>query len=150
MFTKTLFTLLIIATSFLGVSQKKSAHNIGSFAGVTDGFGLSYRYWPGKFGIQVTTAPMYFGKKNKFINIGFTGLYTIKDKNIVDLYGYVSNAIYISNNNSIYNIGGGLGTKIDFYENLNFNLQFGYGALILNSENQIYTIIGGAGLYYHF
>jgi len=140
-------------------------HNIGLHAGLTTGIGISYRYWPTKLGIQLTSIPIISNKRT-FVSAGITALYTLNDGQKVDLYGYFGNHIlYSKTTKSIgitqpgqpttiikestnYNVGVGFGFKIDINQDLNFNLQAGYGVYV--GTHTIATLDAAIGLYYSF
>jgi len=131
---------LTVQTSF-GQEQtkddKKEIHGIGMAAGFTTGYGVSYRYWPTKFGIQVTGTPIITKYETK-ISAGVTGLMTIKESFATKLYLY-QGAHYMHNKTSYpdylnetkensthrLNIGVGLGLEV-MLSNISFNLMTGY------------------------
>ena len=142
--------IILISNTAFCQNKPKAVHNIGVSAGLSTGYGISYRYWPTKFGIQITSTPSFFGPNFYSFNIGVTGLYTIRDKKHADLYLYLGNLFQNNNTNSSYSIGTGFGVKLDFLDNLNINFQFGYGGLHLNAEYPSFSMIAETGLYYHF
>ena len=162
-------TFLITIGSFAQTKNTDSLtttkHYLGLHAGVTTGYGFSYRYWPQKLGFQVTGIPI-FGKDFYNASLGLSALYLLKDNNKVDLYGYLGNHFQFDGystptydntgnitgtqkvNYTTYNIGVGIGFKVDFLDVLDFNLQTGYA--INNITNSAYTgLAGEVGLYYH-
>jgi len=149
---KTILLLSLICFTTNYYAQDTQTHHIGTSIGITTGIGISYRYWPSKLGIQITAAPLLLSKSDKIYSIGMSALYTLKDNEIVDLYSYVGSSILIETYSPlIYNAGVGIGFKFDFLKNLNYNIQFGYGANISNKQSfSRYGIVGETGLYYHF
>jgi len=157
-----LLTILLITISFFGYSQPK--HHLGYHFGTQQNYGLSYRYWPNKIGIEATFLPTIMAPLKKSYNqkltFGISVLYTIKDYEKVDLFGYFSNVVISQQNKSdnptfiidpyVFNSALGLGLKIDFLEDLNFNFQFGYGAYNYNTKSWKATMVVEGGLYYNF
>ncbi len=157
MFKKILFSVSLAIFSFSSIAQddNPSPHHFGVSAGLTTGFGISYRYWPSKFGLQITALPTVIQNNGSVTSFGASVLYMLKDKEKLDLYGYFGNSIlYIkgsNNNNSnlTYNTGLGLGVKFKIFDELNINTQVGYGGLDLSNGSPIFSIVGEIGLYYH-
>lgn len=156
MLNKLVFSIGFLLFSFSSISQDSSPHHIGISAGVTTGFGLSYRYWPSKLGVQLTVLPTVFKNNSSLTSAGLTMLYILKDRDKIDLYGYFGNSILYtkvgSSSDMYYNSGIGFGLKFDIFDELNFNTQFGYGAItdVGNKVSPTFSIVGGFGLYYHF
>lgn len=136
-----IFTLLTFAQESANNSY---THQIGlNFGGVT-GLGPSYRYWPGKFGLQITFLPIKieenwqdplhikefyqaffpFTESQTFISAGLSGMYTVKQKPKFRLLTYFGNHILINENEEIYNLGGGFGISFDY--RVSFSLLLGY------------------------
>jgi hypothetical protein len=141
-------------------------HEFGIHAGATSGIGLSYRYWPGRFGIQFTALPFKSGDE-AYINIGLTGLYSFYQSSHVRFFGYLANSYNydrytsddfgndVNNWNSEkkthtkkgYNIGFGPG--FGFGSRVRINLMAGYGFYdIFHKFNILPT--GEIGLYFRF
>ncbi|MGZ5245339.1 MAG: hypothetical protein ACXWD4_15565, partial [Bacteroidia bacterium] len=74
-------------------NPEKLKHSIGAGAGFTTGYGLSYRYRPGKFGVQVNFAP-YSNKDVSRFSTGLTFLYTLIENKMSNLYLYQGNHHY--------------------------------------------------------
>jgi len=150
-----ILTLLFSILTALSFGQKKdsidasiSNHHIGFHVGSTTGIGLSYRYWYKKFGIQATGFPVISKDFGTFFSAGVSLLYILKDNKKVDLFGYIGNHIINFNDKPLFNLGVGIGLKIDFLEVLDFSLQTGYG--IYNLQDSPSSLLTGEfGLYYH-
>ena len=145
-------------------------HQLGLHAGSSTGIGLSYRYWPGKLGIQATFIPLktddswkdlmgiqqfyrnivpqiQFARNTTFISIGLTGLLTLKPYDHFNLFSYLGNHLLFLDENTYYNTGIGLGFAID--KPVSFNFMVGYGLYdILNGINLFPTL--ELGVYYRF
>jgi len=134
-------------------TKTKLKHHAGFHASSLGGVGFSYRYWPGKLGVQITTLPIFRKDSGHFLSLGATALYTLKEGKTVDLYSYLGvHYISLGQQNDKFNsinTGVGVGFKINLSEFLNLNIQTGYG--FYNINNSLTTsIAGGAGLYYSF
>jgi len=173
---KLLFSGILVCISAFCLSQTEHskinnthAHHIGLSGGGVTGIGFSYRYWPSKWGVQITGIPILLeNKSGSFTSIGLSALYTFKDSRIVDLYGFFGNhftsykqkfdytdsngnIIENSNKDNLFNIGAGFGLKFDFLESLNFNIQSGVGmfGITNKSSSPITTLTAELGLYYN-
>lgn len=167
---KKIFFLVLVSTLVGNLfaqenTTKPQTHHIGIFASSGSGSGLSYRYWPNKLGVQVTTLPIFNRNGGHDINIGANLLYTIQRHKFIDLYAFLGNefinsrikySMYdefgnltqIDETYNRYNASLGLGLKINFLEVLDISTQAGYG--VFNINNSPYTnISAGIGLYYH-
>jgi hypothetical protein len=143
-----LFSLCIctILSTAQETSRNKYTHQLGlNFGGVT-GLGPSYRYWPGKLGLQVTFLPIkveenwqdplhikefyqaFFPVDNfqTFISGGLGCFYTLKQAPKYILLTYIGNHLLIRKNDEIYNAGAGFG--ISFNTKISFSLLLGYAA----------------------
>lgn len=139
-------------------------HHIGLHAGSSTGTGFSYRYWPTRWGVQVTGIPI-FRQGSTYASFGASALYMLKDNDRVDLFSYFGNhLIYNSYETLIYdpatgtysegketfsldNMGLGLGLKVTIFDVINLNFQAGYG--VYDIFNDPFTFLTGEfGLYY--
>ena len=127
-------------------------HRVGlNFGGVT-GLGPSYRYWPGKLGVQLSFLPIKisddwqdplhvvdffqafipFAESQKFISVGLGGLLSVKEKPKYRLLTYLGNHILINEDKSIYNLGGGFGIAFEY--RVGFSLLLGYAGYDLTDN----------------
>lgn len=145
-------------------SNKELKHSVGGTAGAANGFGLTYRYWPGDFGVQATFGPVV-EEDRTWISSGVTFLYSIARTKHVELFVYQGNHFLFEEDDynrydpwtgqsysgleieRTFNTGVGLGVEFIFLERINFALMAGYTAIDSFEELRI-TI--GAGLYYNF
>lgn len=146
---------------------QKLKHSLGAAAGFTTGYGISYRYWPKKFGIQATFAP-YSTKNKRLFSTGLTFLYSLLENEGSNLYLYQGNHFfyestyrndYYSNNtanstnrswktdNSFLNNGLGFGIELIAAKRVGINLMAGY-AFYKNFEQL--NLTGEFGLFYKF
>jgi hypothetical protein len=111
-------------------------HNLGVATGFTTGWGLSYRYFPGKFGCQ-TNIIGYKDVDNGDLSVGATLLYSLYTTYFSNLYLYQANSYYykypsVSNDFGLspntFNHGLGFGLELITNEHYAFNLMLGYGA----------------------
>ncbi len=145
-----LFCLILNSGSYGQINNlKANKRSFGLHAGGTTGVGLSYRYWPSRFGIQVTTMPFFSLRGPAFIlSSGLTGLFNFRKGKVIDFYGYLGNHVvtvisrkkeytYYLNKPSEatvetvykirYNIGLGIGLRCHITEKIDLDLQGGYG-----------------------
>ena len=142
------------------------AHEFGIHAGTTTAVGLSYRYWPKKFGVQVTLLPVKTDEVT-FISVGVTGLCNFYNSRKLRFFGYLGNNLTVNNytdydyhyNNSAnefdetseyhkstkYNIGFGPG--FGFGTRVRFNIMAGYGLYDVTGKFNILPTVE-AGLYF--
>lgn len=63
-------------------------HEFGIASGITTGYGLSYRYWPNKIGIQLTAFPVV-SSNDKNLSLGLNSLMRLDSKEWYRLYAFV-------------------------------------------------------------
>lgn len=140
---------------------------VGAAAGFSTAYGLSFRYWPAKLGIQLTTAP-YISKYDTQISFGATVLNTIKQDDRIRLFIYFGNHILYEKWDYSYDIysnsdiskyttwimGAGPGFEFTILRKMSFNLMFGlasYSNFNANNENDwMLNMTAETGLYYKF
>lgn len=175
--SKTIFTLLLMSMMLLfsirlvaqnateETSPEKFKHAIGAGAGFTTGYGLSYRYTPGKFGIQVNFAPYHDNETDRY-SIGLTPLYFLIQNKGSNLYIYQGNHYYynsqltyvydpnmpasqdqVRTKEGYFNNGLGIGVEFIILKRIGFNLMAGYAAY--KNFEQL-NVTGETGLYYKF
>jgi hypothetical protein len=138
----------------------------GIHAGATTGVGLSYRYWPKKFGIQVTMLPIKTDDQT-FFSVGLTGLYSFYNSRVVRFFGYLGSNLTIDNHKNYYDynydpITGeysyndiekstkcnmGFGPGFGFGTRVRINIMAGYGFYDIFGKFNIYPT-GEVGLYF--
>lgn len=112
-------------------------HNLGVGFGPSTGYGLSYRYFPAKLGVQGNLG-LYSDQDHRFVNIGATFLYSIHTTSFSNFYVYQANSYnqqkYPSYDTPLFgmipnttNIGLGLGIELVVFDNFSLNLMYGYG-----------------------
>ncbi len=139
-------------------------HAVGGGAGFTTGYGLSYRYTPGKFGVQVNFAP-YHDKETDRFSTGLTFLYTVIRNANTSLYAYQGNHYYYNSqityvynpnkptpdeqhSKSAYmNNGLGFGIEVIIAKRIGLNLMGGYA--FYDNFNYL-NLTGETALYYKF
>ena len=159
----TLLTSLLLSAAAVAQdaeSSKKSKHSVGAGLGFTTGYGLSYRYTPSRFGVQVNFAP-FKNSTQEVYSIGCTFLYKLTEGNKVSLYLYEGNHFYynqdknfLNNANKIetktesyINNGFGFGVEVPFFDQIGFNLMTGYACY---DNFRMYNLTGEAALYFKF
>jgi hypothetical protein len=162
--------LLIFLTGAFADANIVGNHNLGLGAGFVTGYGLSYRQWFNRNGIQATFTPYYDKSKeySEFVmSLGVTGLFKIKEAKYVNLllyYGphfwysthtyryysnYYPNAESTTNTRKMFFIGGGPGFDFHFWK-ISFNLMFGLAFRTDFNDNSGINFTGETALYYSF
>lgn len=161
----TIIFALLTCMSFTVFSQnsndtlcaKDFKHNLGFGLGLTTGYGLSYKYFPEKFGFQTNIG----GVKNESVNdfsLGITFLYSLRETIYTNFYIYQSNSYnynftypdyFNSHSTETHSINTGIGFGLELYiiQHLGINGMVGYGAT--ESYKEI-GITGEMAIYYKF
>lgn len=140
--------------------DEKTKHAVGAGAGFTTGYGLSYRFTPNKFGLQVNFAP-FKNETTTRNSVGLTFLYSLLETEKTNLYLYQANHFYsnselvdnatftgkVRKNESYINNGFGFGVEIIIATKIGFNLMTGYAAY---DNFNGYNLTGEAALYFKF
>ncbi|MBN2742355.1 MAG: hypothetical protein JXR39_00520 [Marinilabiliaceae bacterium] len=140
---------------------------IGFDGGASSGWGISYRYWPGKWGVQFNALP-YVSPKTYHVSLGVTVLNTIFESNDIRFYLYYGNHL-LMNKFEEYNYfpnppyeevdyeeetrwitGIGPGFEYFFADRLGFNVRFGLGYYYHTSSDWLINLDGGMGLFFRF
>ena len=157
-----LFLQVTISAQELVDSDNKEnyKHSLGVGAGLTTGYGLSYRFLPNKIGVQTTFAP-YNSKFEFKFNIGVTFLFRLIEAERTHLLLYQGNQYLYSkykplsyhiryleeHETSQFNNSIGLGIEFIIMRRVSFNLMGGYAAYE-NFDRISFT--GETGLYFMF
>jgi len=175
--SKLLIILLIAITLNLSAQEvnknlfvKKYPKAFGVGAGLTTGLGLSFRYFPARYGFMVNFAPYYqnYGSE-AFISSGLTLLYSLNDNKVSNVYAYLGNhylyeklysdnwvydpvtgtSHYYQSKNArnMWNTGIGLGVEFHNQKRITINFMLGY-AQYDTFRNLFFTC--EAALYYRF
>ncbi|HET6244759.1 MAG: hypothetical protein H0V01_01065 [Bacteroidetes bacterium] len=150
------------------VTEKpKYKHSIGAAAGFTTGYGLSYRYIPTKFGVQLTFGP-YTDERLTQLSSGLTFMYYIFQDQNVNFFLYQGNHylyrhsleyIYFEGpfvepfpepelkwiTNNRMNNGIGFGFDFNIGSRISWNILAGYAAY--NNFSR-FTLTGETSLYF--
>ena len=137
------------------LSKSKFSNSLGAAAGFTTGYGLSYRYWPKKFGVQVTFAP-YANDYRSVTSFGVAFLLKAIETENVNFFVYQGNHLlfrkekyYLDGTTNSVDSYNGIGIGIEFIiiKRISFNLMTGFAGM----ENFDHiTITGETGLYFKF
>lgn len=149
-------------------SQNEYKFGIGAAAGFSTGYGLSFRYWPSDWGLQITTAP-YYSDYNSSVSLGVTALRLIRDDGKIRLFGYIGNHLYYESYKEWYYypqessgteksttwiLGAGPGFEFIIAKKVSFNLMFGIASYTEFSNNYdtdwSLNMTIETGLYYRF
>jgi hypothetical protein len=166
---KTLFILFLSTPCIFADSNKVGTYNVGAAAGWVTGYGLSYRQWFNKNGIQLTIAPYYSKDSNQTsysLSFGVTGLRIIKEAKNVNLFVYCGphfwyyyqkyqpnyyNSLSMNTitRNKLLFLGGGPGIDFHFWK-LSFNLMVGLAFTTNFGNSTGFQPTGETGIYYSF
>jgi len=139
-----------------------SDHYLGAAAGFSTGYGLSYRYWPGKFGGQFTFAP-YCDPFEIQLSTGLSLLYKVKSYGKVNLFLYQGNHIYyygrhwelwkgkltVEEGYGRQFHGLGFGLEFVILKRLSLNLMTGYSMSKWFGDNEwLLNMTGETGIYF--
>lgn len=140
---KWILVLTVLLGCLLGAQDK--IHYVGAGGGITVGYGLTYRYWPDRFGVQGTFSPFWDGSE-LLLNFGTAGFMTLHETEATRLFLYAGgHYTFRSYEEEIWSddyltllgtekklrhdwgIGLGPGIEVFFFENLALDIMFGYG-----------------------
>src|SRR6056297_64271 len=135
-------------------------YEIGAAAGFSTGYGLSFRYWPKKYGIQVNFAP-YYDEYGSMISLGATGLMQVEDNGWSRFFFYLGNHLhynktfaddYLPEDQTILTwiVGAGPGLELLIKERVGINVMFGVASYLDTDEYWMLSLTGETGLYYRF
>lgn len=138
-----------------------NGHHIGLYAGASSGYGLSYRYFKDKIGLQVTTTPIFATNETHF-SVGGQFLGSFSRTKYTNFYGYVgyhynynryldewdSNATEEVNITSITGLG--IGFELTAGNRVGFNWQVGYALYYFDKDDWQTMLDGAIGVYYKF
>lgn len=160
---KTKILIVVVLLSFISVpifgqnnnealdlNNNNYKYSLGFGAGITTGYGLSFRYIPNKFGVQANFAP-YTRSQLIQLSVGASFIYNFHQTKYVSFYLYQGNHLqYTSNTNGetyVFNNGVGAGIEFNILNRIGLNIMGGYA---------FYDNFGGlnfsveSGLYYRF
>ena len=139
-------------------------HHLGFGAGISTGYGLSYRYFGDKFGSQVNFSP-YKDETRVNISAGITFLYRLGDIKEYSFYLYQGNHFYfdehteteydyysdtetsVVNKSQFFNHGIGVGVEYVTSDRISFNGMIGYGS---QKDFKIISMSVEAAVYFKF
>ncbi len=101
-------TIILLCCGGIGFADmnKVGTHNLGAGAGFVTGYGLSYRQWFEKNGIQLTAAPFYNKTdydERTVISCGVTALRIFKEAKLVNLIGYLGPHYFYNKDKYLHN-----------------------------------------------
>lgn len=103
----TLFSLILFADD-----RNEFSNYIGGAFGLSTGYGLSYRYWPGNYGGQIVFSPFTDGDDTRF-NLGIGGFKTLHETKKTRLF------LYTATNGTLANYGEDSWTEYEYDDNHN-------------------------------
>ncbi len=126
-------------------------HSLGVGAGWTTGYGISYRYFFKKYGIQATFAP-YSDHNTTQFSSGLTFIIYLINAENTNLFFYQGNHFFYSKDKYYY--GGGMyisgGDYNSEYVDQFFNNGFGIGIEFLIVNRVSFNLMGGYAGYENF
>lgn len=143
--------LLILIISFYNLNAQGQEtyhksfdfkHAFGVAAGFSTAYGLTYRYWPGKFGGQITFAPLTTDYVSR-ISFGTTFLYEVAKKNSFRAFIYQGNHFYHRN----YRDGNSFNSNSDVSY---FNNGLGFGGELIADDHLSMSLMAGYAFYKNF
>ncbi len=161
-FSLTLYSQNRSELDSIAVSNKRFSNSIGFGAGFTTGFGISYRYFGKKNGVQINFFPLIEkSNRTELVSAGVTLLHKIVEAKKINLYLYLANSYLYSNlpNNNYntnvtnyvatekWNTGIGTGFEWDSQRSIVLDLMGGFAQY--NSFNTI-TLTAEFAIYCRF
>lgn len=175
---KKVLIAIVILISGLGVQsqtekieKENNGHNIGGYVGASSGYGISYRYFPNRVGIQITTTPVV-GSDDSHLSLGGMLLISLNKTKYTNLFGYLGyhykytkeeyddeySDYYYSNVGKFSSTGIGVGFELNVGNRVGFNWHLGYAYYTEENEysdmedtsNWFTFIDGGTGIFYKF
>lgn len=105
-------------------------HSVGLGAGFSSGYGFSYRYFPGRAGLQVNFAP-YLSQNSSVVSVGALGLLSLERTRVSDFYMYFGGHLWSLDNSSrshtMMFYGMGPAIQINLSDRLSWDIMVGYG-----------------------
>ena len=134
--------------------RSKYVNSLGFAAGAATGYGISYRYWPNKFGVQGTFAPNVEDESTE-VSIGLSFLYKLAETEKTCFFLYQGNHYLYSNyeypnaqsQDKFFNNGLGFGIELIILKRVSFNIMGGYAAF--NNFTRL-GFTGESALYFKF
>ncbi len=125
----------------ISTPEKKRNHSLGMHAGSTTGYGVSYRYWPDKLGLQVTLFP-FISSDNSYLSLGISGLMKVHELEKLDVFLYLGNHFRYSQDKYYYDFN-----QYEFDNYLNWSIGFGGGLNIRIAKILRLSVMTGLGNY---
>ena len=168
MIIATLFFVLFALVQNVDAQEKtlpEFKHSVGFDAGASNGYGLSYKYMPSKWGIQFNGFPV--ATPNEYhISIGVTALRSLYENQKIRFFTYLGNHLifektdsyydYYSSPNNTYTkstewvIGAGPGFEFYIAKRIALNFRFGVGYYHYGEEDWEIMPDGGFGIHFRF
>lgn len=143
-----------------GDSQETLKYQAGAFAGISQGVGMSFRFWPEKFGAQFTFAPN-IRENSEWYSLGFSLLHWISKSEKTAIYAYQGNHLILDIDKNIpepngafttewdrqFACGLGFGVQINLVTRFKLDITTGFAAV--NNFETLRSDIG-MGFFYEF
>lgn len=151
--------------------SSKSKHSFGFNVGMTTGLGFSYSYMSNKFGIDITSIPVYTQKEKLYTFQGIALNFIVKKKERSDQFVYIGNSLMYSReyvkvmsdfidystgysfikklrHNYLYRAGGGWGLRIKGKNKFDWTLRM--GAMWYSNWHGEYGVLPSVGIAIHY
>lgn len=143
-----------------GNNETVKKHAVGITLGSFSGYGLTYKYFPGKFGFQVNNF-LYASQDNTNIALGGSFLYSLSRFEKFNIYYHLSSAFFyrefmsydwltgdeVKRFNRDFNPGTGVGIEVH-WERISCSVYYGIG---FYNELRTFSMLGGGGsLFFKF
>lgn len=123
-------------------------HALGGILSNTRGAGLSYRYWPGKHGLQVSFLPINTDDLS-FYNTGIAHLFMIRREKLASLYLSSSTSFVHYNGQNQLRLGLAPGVEFHFVDFVGVHTSFGYGLYdVMGNRDVNFSLEIGCFLYF--
>lgn len=120
------------------------SHGIGVAAGLSTGFGLSYRYLPDRFGTQFTIGSSY-----EDFSFGITPIFVLRRSSLANLFLYSGNSFYKSYGEDVLLVNSfGFGIELNSETPFSISLMGGIGSFLHINDDWNYSYTVEATLYY--
>jgi len=144
---------LICQTKVDSSAAKLYRHNFGITRDYRSGYGVSYKYWPGRVGIQFNLDPVII-TQDRLIGSGITLLYKFTEAGWINLFLYQGFHFQYSKQNYFYQESQkifyeamGLGSELMLSKHLSLTITAGF---IGFSEYERFLLTSQTGLFYRF
>jgi hypothetical protein len=149
-------------------NSKRGNHSFGLNAGFISGLGFSYRYMPGRLGVDITAIPFYSQDAELYTSQGITLNFIVSRNSRLDHFIFVGNSLFYTFSKEegliyrpvsdewvlkkweyedfFYVFGGGWGIRLKGKRNLDWTFRLG----AMWNDDFEYGILPSAGIALHY